>query len=139
MLSEPCGILSGLSQLIESLSVHRQKSSCCQGCHWNFSTKQHTSQGTSSYRESALIKKQHHFDAWSDNFVSSAHARLSGFVDILIFNPPYVVTSSEELESAKGIELSWAGGIDGRQVLDQFLQQSKCPQVCVRSFIAFSH
>ncbi len=37
-------------------------------------------------------------------------------LDIIIFNPPYVVTPPGELESAqqmKGIEASWAGGEDG--------------------------
>ena len=41
-------------------------------------------------------------------------------VDIIIFNPPYVVTSQEELNEAqekKGIEASWAGGKDGIEVL----------------------
>jgi len=49
-------------------------------------------------------------------------------VDILIFNPPYVPTSEEELQLAlkkKDICASWAGGHQGRQVLDRFLLQVK--------------
>lgn len=46
--------------------------------------------------------------------------RLEGLVDVLCFNPPYVVTTPEEVGS-HGIEASWAGGIDGRQVIDEFL------------------
>lgn len=42
----------------------------------------------------------------------------NGIVDLLIFNPPYVVTEPEEI-SGKGIERSWAGGLKGRQVIDK--------------------
>ena len=43
-----------------------------------------------------------------------------GKIDILIFNPPYVETSNEELEDAikkQSIEASWAGGEDGAVVI----------------------
>lgn len=53
-------------------------------------------------------------------------------IDLLIFNPPYVVTTNEELESKvqpssstsngdfnTNIIKSWAGGIDGRVVMDR--------------------
>ena len=46
--------------------------------------------------------------------------------DVIIFNPPYVVTSKEELDDAqekKGIEASWAGGEDGTEVLMQVIPQ----------------
>ncbi|KAI9269821.1 S-adenosyl-L-methionine-dependent methyltransferase [Sporodiniella umbellata] len=46
--------------------------------------------------------------------------RLKNKCDILCFNPPYVVTTPEEVGSM-GIEASWAGGIDGREVIDEFL------------------
>ncbi|KAK1865932.1 hypothetical protein I4F81_008454 [Pyropia yezoensis] len=44
--------------------------------------------------------------------------------DVVVFNPPYVPTSAEELDAAVaggGIEASWAGGADGRVVIDRFL------------------
>eukprot|EP01098_Paradermamoeba_levis_P016577 TRINITY_DN9011_c0_g1_i1.p1 TRINITY_DN9011_c0_g1~~TRINITY_DN9011_c0_g1_i1.p1 ORF type:complete len:208 (+),score=46.74 TRINITY_DN9011_c0_g1_i1:194-817(+) len=60
-------------------------------------------------------------------FVSSL--RVQGEVDVLLFNPPYVPTSDEEMEEAivsaktKGdaIAAAWAGGEDGTQVLLKLL------------------
>lgn len=54
-------------------------------------------------------------------------------VDILIFNPPYVVTSDEEMMMTDevfqsdalnaNITKSWAGGVDGRRIMDQVFDQ----------------
>lgn len=55
-----------------------------------------------------------------------------GSVDILIFNPPYVVTTDDELIDERGadsdafnanIKKSWAGGVDGRRIMDKVFDQ----------------
>lgn len=51
------------------------------------------------------------------------HCIRDGVVDLIVFNPPYVVTSSDEI-GGNGIEAAWAGGIDGREVIDRFLQNA---------------
>ncbi|KGL81720.1 HemK methyltransferase family member 2, partial [Tinamus guttatus] len=52
------------------------------------------------------------------DLVKGLSPRLNGKVDLLLFNPPYVVTPSEEVGS-RGIEASWAGGKNGREVMDK--------------------
>ena len=45
-------------------------------------------------------------------------------VDILVFNPPYVPTPDDEVQGC-GIEASWAGGTNGRIVIDKFIPHVK--------------
>merc|ERR1712154_185865 len=48
-------------------------------------------------------------------------------VDILIFNPPYVPTTEDELmesQNDKLLSAAWAGGLDGRSVIDRFIENS---------------
>ncbi|CAN8075122.1 unnamed protein product [Agarophyton chilense] len=45
--------------------------------------------------------------------------------DVIVFNPPYVPTDDDELQRAlteHDISAAWAGGKDGRQVIDRFLK-----------------
>mmetsp|Transcript_11934 Transcript_11934/g.34219 ORF Transcript_11934/g.34219 Transcript_11934/m.34219 type:complete len:386 (+) Transcript_11934:255-1412(+) len=56
------------------------------------------------------------------DLASSLLGRLGGKVDVLLFNPPYVPTDDSEI-CGNGIEISWAGGQDGRRVTDRALPQ----------------
>ncbi|XP_051473977.1 methyltransferase N6AMT1 [Apus apus] len=67
--------------------------------------------------ETALLNNVHLQPIITD-LVKGLTPRLNGSVDLLLFNPPYVVTPSEEVES-HGIEASWAGGKKGREVMDR--------------------
>lgn len=79
------------------------------------------------------------------DLISGLGHRLMGNVDVILFNPPYVVTDEEEVVQAqlggrpancvegavteevplgdnKGIEKTWAGGKDGMRVTNRFLE-----------------
>jgi release factor glutamine methyltransferase len=60
--------------------------------------------------------------AFNCDLASDIIHTLQNKVDILLFNPPYVPTPNEEVGSS-GIEASWAGGTNGRVVLDRALPQ----------------
>ncbi|KAF9015035.1 S-adenosyl-L-methionine-dependent methyltransferase [Cyathus striatus] len=58
------------------------------------------------------------------SLASPLHLRLAHSVDIIVFNPPYVPTTSNEALDAQGhhdITGAWAGGTDGMQITNQFL------------------
>ncbi|CAD5116430.1 DgyrCDS5320 [Dimorphilus gyrociliatus] len=54
------------------------------------------------------------------NAASPLEDRLSGKVDLLLFNPPYVVTPDEEV-GGRNISAAWAGGEKGRRIIDKVL------------------
>ncbi|OHT07935.1 hypothetical protein TRFO_05052 [Tritrichomonas foetus] len=64
---------------------------------------------------------------------------LRGPFDVIIFNPPYVETPPDELKQAqdeRGIAASWAGGVDGADVIYDFLNfWIQHPEKTAKNFI----
>ncbi|MED6138880.1 hypothetical protein PIB30_078713 [Stylosanthes scabra] len=54
------------------------------------------------------------------DIASGLENRLAGLVDVMVVNPPYVPTPEDEV-GAEGIVSSWAGGENGRSVIDRIL------------------
>jgi len=104
---------------------------------WSEANEQHQQQQLSSFatdinpealrvtRETAIAS-----GVWNDesfklvqcDLASKLLPGLAGKVDVLLFNPPYVPTQDEEV-GGTGIEASWAGGVDGRRVVDRAVPQ----------------
>ncbi|CAL9191017.1 unnamed protein product [Musa hybrid cultivar] len=59
-----------------------------------------------------------HAEVISTDIASGLQKRLAGMIDVVVVNPPYVPTPEEEV-SCKGITASWAGGENGRTVIDR--------------------
>lgn len=70
--------------------------------------------------QAALEAHGVHADVIATDIVSGLEKRLAGMVDVVVVNPPYVPTPEEEI-GCKGIASSWAGGLNGRQVIDRIL------------------
>ncbi|KAI5066944.1 hypothetical protein GOP47_0017472 [Adiantum capillus-veneris] len=62
-----------------------------------------------------------HADVLVADLNSGIENQVAGLVDVLVFNPPYVPTSEEEV-GIGGIVSAWAGGVRGRVVIDRMLE-----------------
>ncbi|KAJ4841229.1 hypothetical protein Tsubulata_027486 [Turnera subulata] len=54
------------------------------------------------------------------DIASGLETRLAGLVDVMVVNPPYVPTPEDEV-GCEGIASAWAGGENGRRVIDRIL------------------
>lgn len=61
-----------------------------------------------------------HAELVNTDVASGLEGRLTGLVDVMVVNPPYVPTPEEEV-GCDGITSAWAGGENGRSVIDKIL------------------
>lgn len=61
-----------------------------------------------------------HAEVITTNIASGLEKRLAGLVDVIVVNPPYVPTPEDEV-GREGIASAWAGGENGRAVIDKIL------------------
>ncbi|KAL4578106.1 hypothetical protein LXL04_014222 [Taraxacum kok-saghyz] len=61
-----------------------------------------------------------HAELLTTNITSGLEKRLAGMVDVMVVNPPYVPTPEEEVGNG-GLSAAWAGGENGRAVIDKIL------------------
>lgn len=61
-----------------------------------------------------------HAELINTDIASGLEKRLAGLVDVMVVNPPYVPTPEDEV-GREGIASAWAGGENGRCVIDKIL------------------
>ncbi|KAG2375394.1 hypothetical protein C9374_010017 [Naegleria lovaniensis] len=64
------------------------------------------------------------FDVVLSDFASAFEKRLKNKIDLLIFNPPYVPCERDEM-GFNDVRAAYAGGENGREVIDRFLPMVK--------------
>lgn len=60
-----------------------------------------------------------HLEVVNCDLVGPLLPRICNKIDVLVFNPPYVPTEETEIDAESPINLSWAGGLRGRSVMDR--------------------
>jgi len=75
-----------------------------------------------TFQSNGLTRSNSIVEAVKCDLATSFLPRFLGSIDLLLFNPPYVPTPNDEIGSC-GIEASWAGGENGRVVIDRTLVQ----------------
>jgi len=102
--------------------LHMNHTCKCQ--HYVTDVNEYALQVTSQTAQENGLLQQDNGDiiATKCDLASALLTDLKGSIDVLIFNPPYVPTPDDEVGS-DGIEASWAGGADGRVVIDRALPQ----------------
>ncbi|KAF5738439.1 hemK methyltransferase family member 2 [Tripterygium wilfordii] len=61
-----------------------------------------------------------HAELIQADIASGLEKRMAGLVDVIVVNPPYVPTPEDEV-GQEGIASTWAGGENGRRVIDRIL------------------
>mmetsp|Transcript_32643 Transcript_32643/g.80813 ORF Transcript_32643/g.80813 Transcript_32643/m.80813 type:complete len:229 (-) Transcript_32643:298-984(-) len=76
---------------------------------------------TAALKTAACNGVGQHFDGLQGDLFRAIRPRQT--FDMMLFNPPYVPSPAEEMCEG-GIAAAWAGGVDGREVIDRFIQQA---------------
>ncbi|XP_066582196.1 methyltransferase N6AMT1 [Prorops nasuta] len=70
-------------------------------------------------RVTKRISKENCVDVDAIQMDLSSCIQSRNIIDIVVFNPPYVVTSSSEVTDVNSIYKAWAGGKHGREVMER--------------------
>ncbi|XP_066153793.1 methyltransferase N6AMT1 [Euwallacea fornicatus] len=100
---------SGSGILITALGTILQSSCACFSTDINFSACQAT-------KKTSLLNK-----VSIESLAMNLTDMFKCCFDVVLFNPPYVVTESGEV-SGRGLNRAFAGGLKGRLIIDKFLE-----------------
>jgi release factor glutamine methyltransferase len=135
-----CG--SGSGTIITALSIaFKQEATTSQEALKNrllFATDINPSACRTTRKCASYHKQLHNIEVIRTNLAESLVDRLEHSVDLLLFNPPYVPTDQNEtIQGGEQLQRSWAGGKDGREVLDVFLHKYVPRLLCRPNGVAY--